>query len=354
MGLSCTHYSAYADDAQPFVQPRRAASGVLVNTRLEPNNSMPIAFDALDSQLKEASAQIAQSRKRIQRDPPQMLFHYTNAKGLLGIVDSGRLWATNYRFLNDTSEISYAMALFETIVKERLSKPRSEVVAEFLKRAFLAVNAFDGMFDCYVACFCEKDDLLNQWRAYAASGGGFSVGLHSREIGMRMGRDKPGQDFILRKVEYEEAAQRQLLAEVLDLTAGHLEKSTEGHSVADGNNAIARCCQFIRAEAAEYLACFKHPAFSVEEEWRLCHVTGPSEETHVLFREGAYGLTPYVELDPSPMAGVNTNRIPISRITHSPTKDATNVRFALSKLLRSTGYSFVEISGSTLPLRAGL
>ncbi len=315
---------------------------------------MSIPFDSLNPQLKEASAQIAESRKRIQREPPQFLFHYTNAKSLLGILDSGRLWATNYRFLNDASEIGYAMALFESIVRERLSATRSEVVTEFLKRTLVTVNAFDGMFDCYVACFCEKDDLLNQWRAYAASGGGFAVGFRSREIGMRMKLERPAQDFFLRKIEYEEAAQRQLLTEVLDLAVGHLEKASQGHSAADANNAIARCCQFVRVEAAEYFACFKHPAFSVEEEWRLCHVTGPTEEAHVLYREGAYGLTPYVELDPSPMAGVNANRLPIARITHSPTKDPTNVRFVLSKMVRSKGYAFVEIAGSTLPLRVGL
>ena len=161
---------------------------------------------------------------------------------------------------------------------------------------------------------------------------------------MRMKLEKPAQDFFLRKVEYDEARQRQLLAEVLDLAVGNLEKASQDHSVADANNAIARCCQFVRVEAAEYFACFKHPAFSVEEEWRLCHVTGPTEEAHVLYREGAYGLTPYVELDPSPMAGVNANRLPIARITHSPTKDPTNVRFALSKMLRSKGYAFVEIA----------
>lgn len=188
------------------------------------NNSMPLDFDALNPQLKEASAQIAVSRKRIQREPP--LFHYTHAKGLLGILDSGRMWATNYRFLNDASEVAYAMALFESIVRERLSATHNEVVTEFLKRTLVTVNAFDGMFDCYVACFCEKDDLLNQWRAYAAAGGGFAVGFRSREIGMRIRLERPAQDFFLRKVEYEEAGQRQLLAEVLDLAAGQLEKAS--------------------------------------------------------------------------------------------------------------------------------
>lgn len=315
---------------------------------------MAISADPLAAQLKEAAVRIADSRKRIQHQPPDFLYHYTNAKGLIGMLDSGHIWATNYRFLNDASEVTYAVALFESIVKDRLSRSHGEVVTEFLRRALVTANAFDGMADSYVACFCEKDDLLNQWRAYAASGGGFALGFRSRDIGMRVRLEKPGHDFVLRKVEYDEAMQRRLLSEIIDLATDHLEIAARGHSVSDANNAIAQCCQFVRAEAADYFACFKHPAFSVEEEWRIWHITMPHKESHVLYREGAYGLTPYVALDPSPMAGISANRLPIEKITHSPARDPENVRLALSKMLRSKGYASVEIAGSTLPLRIGL
>ena len=33
------------------------------------------------------------------------LFHYTSSNGLYGILESGCLWATHYRFLNDNQEI---------------------------------------------------------------------------------------------------------------------------------------------------------------------------------------------------------------------------------------------------------
>jgi hypothetical protein len=32
------------------------------------------------------------------------LFHYTTAAGLLGILNSSTLWATDLRFLNDAQE----------------------------------------------------------------------------------------------------------------------------------------------------------------------------------------------------------------------------------------------------------
>lgn len=315
---------------------------------------MTLDYAALDPALEKASLAVAESRKHLQAPLPELLFHYTDSSGMRGILESSRLWATNYRFLNDASEVSYGMALFEAIVQEQLTKAESDVIAEFLGRTLRTANAFDGMFDCYIACFCERDDLLNQWRVYTGSGGGYALGFRAKEIGRRWGQLHPTQDFALRKVVYNEVVQRKLITEVLNLAVDNLSEAAKGVAVSDANNLIARCCQFVRVETADYLFCFKHPAFSVEEEWRLCHIASPNNEEHVLFRDGPYGLTPYVCLDPSPMAGVHTNKLPLARITHGPTQDPSNVRFALNKILKAKKYSLVEISGSLLPLRAGL
>ena len=316
--------------------------------------TMDIAYTVLDAALATASRTITTSRKQIQRDPPPGLYHYTNAAGLAGIIGSSKLWATHYRFLNDSSEVNYGLSLFNGLVSAHLKGDQDEVSAEFLSRTLRTANAFDGMFDFYVACFCECDDLLNQWRTYTDQAGGYAIGFEGRQIGHRHQVDNHTQDFFLRKVEYNEAIQRVLIQEVLDLTLAALREMTKGASVSDANNAIARCCHFVRVEIAEYLLCFKHPAFHTEQEWRLCHVTTPNEESHLLFRNGPYGITPYVCLDTSPMAGVNANRLPICAIRHGPTTSADNVRFGLNKLLRRNGYSFVEISGTELPVRVAL
>jgi hypothetical protein len=314
---------------------------------------MTLDFAALNPSLEKASSTLAESRKHIQAALPELLFHYTNSSGMRGILESSRLWATNYRFLNDASEVAYGMALFESIVQDRLTKSENEVVSEFLGRTLRTANAFDGMFDCYIACFCERDDLLNQWRVYAGSGGGYALGLKAKEIGRRWGELHPTQDFLLRKVVYDADLQKRLISEVLELTSLILSEATQAVSVSDANNLIARCCQFVRSEVADYLFCFKHPAFAVEEEWRLCHIVSPGEEDHVQSRDGPYGLTPYVCLDPSPIAGVHHNKLPLARITHGPVPDPSNVRFALNKLLRAKGYAFVEVAGSVLPVRVG-
>ena len=42
------------------------------------------------------------------------LFHYTTVEGLIGIVETGKLWASDYRFSNDASEIHEGIELIKS------------------------------------------------------------------------------------------------------------------------------------------------------------------------------------------------------------------------------------------------
>jgi hypothetical protein len=38
---------------------------------------------------------------------PEVIYHYTSAQALEKIIKNGQIWATNYRYLNDSQEIGY-------------------------------------------------------------------------------------------------------------------------------------------------------------------------------------------------------------------------------------------------------
>ena len=48
---------------------------------------------------------------------PERLYHYTNPKGLLGIAQSRVLWASNIRYLGDSSEYLHAVQLALSVVE---------------------------------------------------------------------------------------------------------------------------------------------------------------------------------------------------------------------------------------------
>lgn len=43
----------------------------------------------------------------------KILYHYTSLEGLMGIIESKSIWATNVLYLNDASELNYSLKLIE-------------------------------------------------------------------------------------------------------------------------------------------------------------------------------------------------------------------------------------------------
>jgi Protein of unknown function (DUF2971) len=125
------------------------------------------------------------------------IFHYTTPAGLLGILSSGSLFATDYRFLNDASEgaiikqfvlptleaeaAAVTTALLAKGIAKNFYKDHGEAVhrlqAEQLYRVFM--TAVNNSAPFFVVSFCRHDEgteeyangLLSQWRGYGESGG---------------------------------------------------------------------------------------------------------------------------------------------------------------------------------------
>jgi len=59
----------------------------------------------------------------VQPKPEGLLYHYTNQKGLLGILKEKCIWATHLRYLNDMSEGEIVSR--EPLIKSRIRVPLS-------------------------------------------------------------------------------------------------------------------------------------------------------------------------------------------------------------------------------------
>lgn len=108
---------------------------------------------------------------------PNQLFHYTDGSGLLGILESSTLWASDAELMNDSAELLFGAKLFLELLEKRLSivessieleRLRAEVQSQFLDRTSPNLNP---EFFFYLVSFCHTSDLLSMWRGYSASGG---------------------------------------------------------------------------------------------------------------------------------------------------------------------------------------
>jgi hypothetical protein len=106
---------------------------------------------------------------------PQEVWHYTTMHGFEGIVTSGRLWATDVRFLNDLTEFVHAREIAQTLVAEMPAQDLDDVWVkertQQLVDAYFEVGPLSpSKLEMYIVSFTVLEDGLSQWRGYGSDG----------------------------------------------------------------------------------------------------------------------------------------------------------------------------------------
>lgn len=217
-------------------------------------------------------------KQRVQQQanaPSSPLYHYTDASGLLGIVKNQEIWFTNIFHLNDNDELSYGLRLAINMLRKIIDGSQSnevrffcEFFSDFVKRNY------GTLFGFYVASFSMARDDLGQWRAYAANGKGFALGLSPTLFDTQDKKNrKPHQNIFFSPVIYGEKAAIERLKEIIDRAVMVI---TEPASIAayEGNHAVT--CRFFYEVAVNlsspilwHAVTSKHEAFQNEREMRL-------------------------------------------------------------------------------------
>jgi hypothetical protein len=288
--------------------------------------------------------------------PPGVLYHYTGAEGLAKILQTGKLWATDALFLNDSTEFYHNLRLLDDVVDEvrsgRISSAEELKVLDLISSSSVTNRrVVEEVVECFVSCFCEQGDLLSQWRGYGGSVGGFSIGFEAQEIesaskGCLLGPYK------FEKVDYDDGKRKRALTDKVlialhDLPAS--EDKVRDRFAEEGFNALH----------------YKHHSFSSESEWRIIAralKTKLSGEGLPLLRGSGMGLVPYVELDirERGLGGrrwrrtTSRGRPLISEIWIGPNAHPELAEIAARSLLASIGFGVDEVMvhRSEVPLRA--
>jgi hypothetical protein len=283
--------------------------------------------------------------QRRHAEPPDVLYHYTDAGGLRGILQSSTLWASNAAYLNDATELVYVKEILAAAVEELESEYETPIVRDFLQ---LLTKAFDtvvlNMYDVFVVCFCEQDDLLSQWRGYPPSGGGYSIGFRTEVI---------FESRMISRVVYDLENQRKILRSLLVPTCQLLASGDTETSPEYLSQAKRLAVEMTTPNLAFCSFAFKHPGFAEEREWRLVRVMVRGAEPPAggtpLFRERGHGLLPYTVLD---LEQVRDGEKPIATVTVGPTVHPELTSSATGQLLQSLGYDVSEmVEASKIPLR---
>jgi hypothetical protein len=188
------------------------------------------------------------------------------------------------------------------------------------------------------AAFARRDNLLSQWRGYAADGAGVSIELNHREFDFLTGPDSPHGLLRLWKVFYKEDEQRHIIAKAIEFAwkyQTHLPIKKRAQNAADA-------IQF-------FIPTFKNRDFEEENEWRLIFTPRPNAAVQLQFRTARNMLVPYYSLQ---KLGWNpTQPLPITGLRIGPsTHKALNVQSA-QLLLKQRNYTGVPVRVSETPFR---
>lgn len=290
--------------------------------------------------------------EHLKQPPPEFLYHYTGQDGLLGIIATSSLWATNILYLNDTTEFRLSLDLIEhrlskevgershhlrparnrtdlmTMLKEILAE-ESRLTPTRARRAYILWNYITliGSLNIYATCFCECGDLLSQWRGYASSGYGYALGF--KTLTLQNLQDDPV--FLLGRCIYDRRLQETIVEEAIEYVLD--EKRCEEHLVINDFMSIV-----------EYGAFFKHSSFLNEQEWRLVCASIPKDNKK-RFRQGKSMIIPHTLLNIGVGAKSSLNHIRVGPCPH----------MALSRLsvqdLLSHAHIKASVKRSAVPFR---
>jgi Protein of unknown function (DUF2971) len=215
----------------------------------------------------DASAKIDPGRidDLLNRRPPEHLYHYTDQAGLLGILDSGQLWATKIQYMNDTTEFSLAVKLAEQLLTARLSERKDRNKRISLRTVMTILQRLQRISNVNICAvsFCEDPDVLSQWRGYAGGTGGVAIGFQSRALNLAAAKNG-GR---LSPCIYDASVQAEVTTRIINDIL--INANATGSS--DDCDLTQHAASFER-RLIEIGALFKNSGFQEESEWRL--ITG--------------------------------------------------------------------------------
>ncbi|HEY6140906.1 MAG TPA: DUF2971 domain-containing protein [Thermoanaerobaculia bacterium] len=263
------------------------------------------------------------------------LYHYTDLNGARSIISDNDLWLTNSRYSNDEEEITHGYRVAKKVIEEAKlgANPHPEWLPYLSEVAKLVEKPADE--GVYICCFCKFDNLLSQWRGYAASGNGVSIQFHPPGFGYIAGPDSPvGGLMRLWRVLYEEKDQRDILSKALRFPF---------------DNGLADPIETRAQRAADaitfFIPTFKNRDFMGEEEWRLIFTPPPAWSVKPRFRVARNMLVPYytlkdlgASLDPPPPPD---QPLPITGLLIGPSAQKTLNAASAQTLINARGYNFI-------------
>jgi len=233
--------------------------------------------------------------------PKKALYHFTDAGGLVGILESRTLRASHFATLNDATEKEYGLSLASKLLGDiaahddkhgvftltRAMVAGKAAISNKLEEAvILAASSAISRRKAFVASLCKREDRSFHWMHYGKAGRGYALELQFAPNTSFEDSSKPA--WAIRPILYEPKHQTQAIRRILQAFATVLDRLPVG-SVDAGQAAV-----LLLVGLANLAVGMKDPSFRHEEEWRL-FLLFATPDVKVKFRARGSMVVPFVD-----------------------------------------------------------
>lgn len=210
------------------------------------------------------------------------LYHYTDASAVQSILLNQKLWLTDLRFMNDSSELLHGLEVLKAGLKTqpygvfydfKHAAAALDYVSSTLKAYEDAAQIEDPVF---AMSFSKADDLLSQWRGY----GSYSICI--------CGESLINEGLRILPCTYDARSKKDRAEGELSDAGSRISQEMASNNGCIGIDSIDRANALI-----EVAATFKDAGFQEEREVRLIAHPG---ERDIRYRQRNGILIPYIEI----------------------------------------------------------
>jgi hypothetical protein len=261
----------------------------------------------------------------------QVVWHYTSGNGLISIIESGSIFATQVSCLNDATEIRYsAMRLREAITALLLNMEDDQPETRFAKRYAELLQDDEAapnsaVLPYFVACFSSLEDDLSQWRSYGGGENGYAIGVVVKDLFGTL-------NSLVARVNYDPEMHLTLAKEAAEATVRFYKEGLAA-GIDGWDNVFLTAWDSALTQLAPIV---KDPGFAVEKEVRVIHQLQDYELSQLKVRQRKTMMSRHLPMR-FPSVG-QTPRLPICKVVVGPCRHREITRISVDTLLRTHGY----------------
>ena len=268
--------------------------------RMTDEEMIPVEFDRLLDEVDRECKRLADEiPEEVNAQPtPKVIWHYTDDRGLSGILETGTLWITDIFDLNDPSELRHGLS-YGVNYLNKIAQSWGITELSYVAKVFSELHA-SGVretMNFFTLCFSLDGDELGQWRAYADDGRGYALGFDGDILEALFLALSPGSHHTF-PVIYDDAlaeSQQKALVDVVSLVFS--DPKFAGLSIQQKKKVMIRASNIFSSNIILTAALFKHQAYTNEKEYRFLEAAHTKQPVSIKHRKRPYSLVRYRELD---------------------------------------------------------